>query len=62
MPTGTTLRVLYGDIRITTPGMVVEAADIRRFPRVEAPNVTVKRSVVRGGTATRVQGVPRGRG
>ncbi|MFC5381912.1 hypothetical protein [Aquipuribacter nitratireducens] len=57
VPAGTSLKVHYGNLRITTAGTVVDAMDIRGFLRVEAPNVVVKRSVVRGGKATRVEGV-----
>jgi len=57
VPAGTALKIHYGDMRIRTAGTVVDAMDIRGFLRVEAPNVTVKRSVIRGGTATRVDGV-----
>ncbi|MCJ0904454.1 hypothetical protein [Rhodococcus sp. ARC_M6] len=48
LPAETPLRVHNGDLTIRTPGTVIENLDIRGFVRVEASNVTIRRSIVRG--------------
>ncbi|MBF0672783.1 MAG: right-handed parallel beta-helix repeat-containing protein [Salinibacterium sp.] len=48
VPAGTSLAVHAGDLTIATPGAVIDGLDIRGFVRVEAPNVTIKNSVIRG--------------
>ncbi|WP_258726615.1 hypothetical protein [Cellulomonas sp. NS3] len=48
VPAGTVLKVVTGDLVVTTPGAVVDAVDVRGFIKVKAPNVTIKRSIVRG--------------
>ncbi|WP_258724067.1 hypothetical protein [Cellulomonas sp. NS3] len=48
VPAGTALKVVTGDLVVTTPGAVVDAVDVRGFIKVKAPNVTIKRSIVRG--------------
>ncbi len=48
VPAGTRLTVHEGDMRITTPGTVVDGMEIRGIVRVEASNVTIRRSVVSG--------------
>lgn len=48
VPAGTALRVHDGDLTITKAGEVVDGLDIRGFVRIKAPNVTIKRSIVRG--------------
>lgn len=48
VPAGTRLRVHDGDLRITTPGTVVDSVEVRGVVRVEAPNVTIRRSAVTG--------------
>jgi hypothetical protein len=48
VPAGTALKIVTGDLVVTTPGAVVDAVDVRGFIKVQAPNVTIKRSIVRG--------------
>ncbi|MBB2924954.1 hypothetical protein [Cellulomonas cellasea] len=48
VPAGTVLTVITGDLVVTTPGAVIDAVDVRGFLKVSAPNVTIKRSIVRG--------------
>ncbi|MFS0698601.1 right-handed parallel beta-helix repeat-containing protein [Cellulomonas sp. 179-A 4D5 NHS] len=48
VPAGTVLTVITGDLVVSTPGAVIDAVDVRGFLKVTAPNVTIKRSVVRG--------------
>ena len=45
---GTPLTKIYGDVRITTPGTVIDGKEIFGLVRVEAANVTIKNSIVRG--------------
>ncbi len=49
VPAGTALTVHNGDLDITTPGTVIDAMDINGFVRIKANNVTIKRSIIRGG-------------
>ena len=42
----------YGDITITQAGTHLDALDIHGFVTIKAPNVTISRSIVRGGKAT----------
>ncbi|CAA9341127.1 MAG: CBM57 [uncultured Frankineae bacterium] len=51
VPAGTELRRHDGDLTITTPGAVYDRLDIRGFVIVKAPDVTIRRSVIRGGVA-----------
>jgi membrane-bound lytic murein transglycosylase B len=51
VPAGTPLTVYNGDLTITTPGATYADLDIYGFVRVEAPNVTIKDSIIRGGSA-----------
>ncbi|WP_168220019.1 MULTISPECIES: hypothetical protein [unclassified Salinibacterium] len=48
VPAGTQLKVHSGDLTITTAGAVIDGLDIRGFVRVEAPNVTIKNTIIRG--------------
>lgn len=48
LPAGTQLKVHNGDLTIKTPGTVIENLDIRGFVKIEASNVTIRRSIVRG--------------
>jgi hypothetical protein len=48
VPAGTVLTVVTGDLVVRTPGAVIDAVDVRGFVKVMAPNVTIKRSIVRG--------------
>ncbi len=52
VPAGTELTVHNGDLTITTPGATYSGLDIYGFVRVEAPDVTIKDSIIRGGFAT----------
>lgn len=57
VPAGTKLTVHNGDLTITKPGTVIDALDIRGFVEIRAKNVTVRRSLIRGGAATGLRGV-----
>jgi len=50
VPSGTTLTKIDGDIRVTNPGAVLDSLDVHGRIIVRAPNVTIKRSIIRGGT------------
>ena len=52
VPAGTSLRVHTGDLVVTTPGAVIDAMDIRGLVVIKAPDVTIKRSVIRGRAVT----------
>lgn len=52
MPTGTKLTVHPGDLTVRKDGTVLDGLDIRGFLKIEASDVTVRRSVIRGGTAS----------
>ena len=57
VPAGTTLTVYNGDLTITTAGATYSGLDIHGYLRVEAPNVTVKNSIIRGGTGNNGLGI-----
>ena len=48
VPSGVNLFVHVGDLRITTPGTVIDGWDIRGRVTVGAANVTIKNSIIRG--------------
>lgn len=48
VPAGTALTVYNGDMKITTPGTVIDSMDIRGNVTVQAANVTIKNTVIRG--------------
>lgn len=52
VPEGTTLTPYYGDLVITQPGTVIDAMDIHGFVKIRAADVTITRSIIRGGQAT----------
>jgi hypothetical protein len=52
VPAGTTLTRHDGDLTITTPGTVIDGLDIHGFVRIQASDVTIRRSIIRGGEAT----------
>ncbi|WP_158268783.1 right-handed parallel beta-helix repeat-containing protein [Homoserinimonas hongtaonis] len=52
VPAGTALKRHDGDLVIRTPGTVIDGLDIRGFVRVEAPNVTIRNSIIRGRDTT----------
>lgn len=54
VPNGMGLSVHHGDLTVTTPGAVIDGKDIRGYVAIKAPNVTIKRSVIRGGPAATV--------
>lgn len=54
VPAGTALTVRNGDLTITTAGTVIDGMDIRGYVAIKAPNVTIKRSIIRGGAAATV--------
>lgn len=51
VPAGMPLRKHFGDMVITRPGTVIDGLDIHGFVEVKAPNVVIRRSIVRGGRA-----------
>jgi hypothetical protein len=51
VPAGTRLTVYTGDLTITQAGTIIDGWDIHGFVVVEAANVTIRRSIVRGGVA-----------
>jgi hypothetical protein len=51
VPAGTKLTQHQGDMVITTPGATYDALDIHGFVTIRAANVTIKRSIIRGGVA-----------
>jgi hypothetical protein len=57
VPAGTVLTVYNGDLTITTAGATYSGLDIHGYLRVEAPNVTVKNSIVRGGAGPNGNGI-----
>jgi hypothetical protein len=52
VPAGTSLTVVNGDLVVSTSGTVVDARDVHGFIFVRASNVTIKRTVVRGRSAS----------
>jgi hypothetical protein len=56
VPAGTTLRVVNGDYKITAPG-TYSTLDIHGFVTVQANNVTITNSVVRGRSTTNEVGL-----
>ncbi|TFD69787.1 right-handed parallel beta-helix repeat-containing protein [Cryobacterium ruanii] len=48
VPAGTALTVHNGDLTITRAGTVIDSLDIRGMVKIEAPNVTIRNSIVRG--------------
>jgi hypothetical protein len=57
VPAGTNLTRHDGDLVITKPGAVYDALDIHGFVIVKAPDVTIRRSIIRGGQTTRNTGL-----
>ena len=51
VPDGTALTEHQGDITVTQDGTVLDALDIKGAVYVKANNVTIKRSIIRGGPA-----------
>ena len=49
MPRGTVLKVHRGDLVVTKAGTRLDALDIHGFVIVKAPDVTISRSIIRGG-------------
>jgi hypothetical protein len=56
VPAGTKLTVHDGDLTITKAGTVIDGVDVHGFIHVQAPDVTIRRSVIRGGTIKIVPG------
>ncbi len=52
VPAGTVLTPYVGDLVVKTPGAVYDSLDIHGFVRIKARNVTIRRSIVRGGPAS----------
>jgi hypothetical protein len=57
VPAGTVLTVYNGDLTITTAGATYSGLDIHGYLRIQAPNVTVKNSIIRGGTGNNGLGI-----
>jgi len=57
VPAGVSLKAHYGDIVVRKAGTVLRGLDIHGFVDVRAPNVTIVRSIVRGGYATSNRGM-----
>jgi len=55
VPPGTALKVHNGDLSITKDGTIVEGFDIKGSVYVKANNVTIKKSMIRGGPASKSQ-------
>jgi hypothetical protein len=51
VPAGTALTVHQGDLVVRTPGTVIDSLDIHGYLKIQASNVTVRRSLIRGGVA-----------
>lgn len=51
VPAGTKLTKVYGDVKLTTDGAVLENVDVEGYVRVLADNVTIRNSIIRGGEA-----------
>lgn len=52
VPAGVGLVSHYGDIVVTQPGTVLDGLDIHGFVDIKAADVTIRNSILRGGTAT----------
>lgn len=52
VPAGTPVVVHNGDMVITSDNSVIDAKDVRGFVIVRANNVTIRRSIIRGGIAS----------
>jgi hypothetical protein len=57
VPAGTNLTRYDGDLVITRPGAVYDALDVHGFVIVKAPDVTIRRSIIRGGQTSRNTGL-----
>lgn len=53
VPKGASLKKVTGDIRIREAGTVLSNLDIHGYVSVEADNVTIKNSIIRGGEAAK---------
>lgn len=57
VPAGTTLKKVYGDIVVKTPGTVLNALDVHGRIVVRAANVTVSNSIIRGTDSGSINGL-----
>jgi hypothetical protein len=57
VPAGTALTVYNGDLTITKAGATYSGLDIHGYVVVKAPNVTIKNSIIRGGTGSNGNGI-----
>ena len=57
VPAGTKLTVHDGDLTITQAGATYDRLDVHGFVTVAAPDVTIKNSIIRGGSTTASRGV-----
>ncbi|HEY3409282.1 MAG TPA: hypothetical protein VGK53_14010 [Propionicimonas sp.] len=49
VPAGTALKVVTGDMTVTTPGTVISGIDLHGYLSIKADNVTIQDSILRGG-------------
>ena len=57
VPAGTKLTKRYGNLTITKAGARYDALDVHGFVKIQAPNVKITRSIIRGGKATGTLGL-----
>ncbi len=57
MPAGAALTVMNGDLTVTTAGATYTNLDIHGYVVIKAPNVTIKNSIIRGGTGNNGLGI-----
>lgn len=50
VPAGTSLTVINGDQVYATDGMVIDGKDIHGYVQITGKNITIKNSIIRGGT------------
>jgi hypothetical protein len=57
VPKGTSLTKHSGDLTINEPGAVIDGLDIHGFVAIQAPDVTIRRSIIRGSSTGRNKGI-----
>jgi len=55
VPAGTALKVHKGDLNITKAGTVIDGLDVKGSVYIRANNVTIKKSLIRGGKPSKTQ-------
>ncbi|NEM89976.1 PT domain-containing protein [Galbitalea soli] len=56
VPAGTPLTIVTGNIKVTTPGQIIDGLDVRGRIIIAAPNVTIRNTIVRGAPTTEMSG------